>query len=319
MDYYVGIDGGASKTHFVLCDEQGQIVAQYISAEISCAELGVGRVCKTLAQGMDALCKNIAPRNIVGLCIGIPCYGEHPKTDATTAQEIQRALPPLPLRFENDVALACAGSLALQSGIVILAGTGSMAWGCDRHKEPGRCGGWSEFFSDEGSGYWLGRRTLEMFFKQADGRIEKGRLYDIVRTYFHLDEDRELLDKMDELGYSRKNVAALQPLLADAARAGDESARQLYKQAAQELALMVRGLRKNMELEPSSLLSYSGGLFDAGDLVLEPFKDAIGNLDMIFTEPLLSPAQGAVLLAVDRFNKKRVSHVKQGLLGILDK
>ena len=313
MEYYIGIDGGASKTQFALCDERGRILSQSVSSGTSYIDSGIDAVCETLVKGISELCGELKRESVTGVCFGMPCYGEHPAGDAEASQKIHRALAPLPVIFENDVAAACAGALALESGIVILAGTGSMAWGRDRYGAMKRCGGWTAFFSDEGSGYWLGRRTLEIFSKQADGRLPKGKLYEIIRAHFALSGDGEIMVKLDETGYTRKNIAALQLLLMEAALKGDESALKLYNEAAQELALLVKGLRGNIELEPDSPLSYAGGLWNAGELILEPFRKAVSDLDMMFMKPVLSPVSGAILLAVNHFNPAGLPDVKQGL------
>ena len=320
MEYYIGVDGGASKTRFALVGDNGRVLRERVSSGTSYIELGIGPVLETLGEGIDALCEDIDRECVAGVCFGMPCYGEQPARDAEAAGGIQNAFAPLPVCFKNDVALACAGALALESGIAILAGTGSMAWGRDRHGADKRCGGWPEFFSDEGSGYWLGRRTLEIFSKQADGRLPKGKLYEIVRGHFGiegdfgLESDFGLIDKLDEMGYTRKNIAALQTLLMEAALAGDECALRLYDEAALELALLAKGLRSRIELEPNSPLSYSGGLWGAGDLLLTPFKEAVSGLDMVFTEPALPPVFGAVLLAAEYFNPDALPDIKKGLL-----
>jgi len=313
MKYYIGIDGGASKTQFALCDESGRVCAEAFSPGTSYIEKGIDAVIETLRKGLDELLADTDPGSVIGACFGMPCFGEQPEADAEAAQRIQSALAPLPVHIENDVAAAWAGSLALESGIIILAGTGSMAWGRDRNGVMKRCGGWPEFFSDEGSGYWLGRRTLEIFSKQADGRLPRGKLYEIVRAHFGLSEDKELIVKLDELGYTRKSIAALQLLLLEAAQAGDESALALYGEAAFELALIVKGLRANIELEPNSPLSYAGGLFGVGELILVPFKEAVSDLDMVFMKPALSPVLGAVLLAAEYFDPAGLSNIKKGL------
>jgi len=314
MKYYIGIDGGASKTQFALCNESGRVCAEAFSSGTSYIEKGIDAVIETLRTGLDELLADTDPGSVVGACFGMPCYGEQPEADAEAVRRIQSALAPLPVHIENDVAMAWAGSLALESGIIILAGTGSMAWGRDRNGVMKRCGGWPEFFGDEGSGYWLGRRTLEIFSKQADGRLPRGKLYEIVRAHFGLDEDKELIVKLDEMGYTRKSIAALQLLLKEAAQAGDESALALYSEAAFELALIVKGLRANIELEPMRPLSYAGGLFGAGDLILAPFREAVSDLDMVFVKPALSPVLGAVLLAAEHYDPAGLSIIKKGLL-----
>jgi len=312
MKYFIGIDGGASKTEFALCDESGDACAVYETSGTSVIELGIDAVIETLTNGVDAVLGGHVRGSVAGVCFGMPCFGERPEADAAAALEIERALAPLPVYVTNDVSAACAGSLALESGIIVLAGTGSMAWGRDRYGAMKRCGGWPEFFSDEGSGYWLGKRTLELFGKQSDGRLPKGSLYEVVSEHFALEHDKEIIVKLDEMGYSRKNIAALQFLLLEAAQAGDESAVWLYGEAAAELALLAKGLRGQMELDPGSPLSYAGGLWNAGELILEPFREAVSDLDMELREPALSPAFGAVLLAAEHFDPAALPPLSRG-------
>ena len=86
-----------------------------------------------------------------------------------------------PFTWQTTLKLAGRGSLALKPGINIVAGTGSIAFGKSRENVSARSGGWSTFFGDEGSCYWLGRRTMELFTKQADGRVKEGELYHILK------------------------------------------------------------------------------------------------------------------------------------------
>ena len=314
MKYYVGVDGGGSKTQFAICDEEGRINARCKLSGGSYVEIGVQALAETLMKGLETLCPEAERSNIAGICFGMPAYTEYPKTDEIMAKEISRAVSPLPICFQNDVAAACAGALALQSGITILSGTGSMAFGRDRQGGTHRCGGWSEFFSDEGSCYWLGKKTLELFYKQADGRLAKGKLYEIIREHFSLVDDLDILDRLIKMNYARKEIAALQIQLENAALAGDESARELYAEAAEELGLMIRGLAGKMDMAPSSPISYAGGLFNAGELILEPLRRAISGLEMPLIKPLLTPVEGALLLAADHFSPTTLSSIKQGLL-----
>ena len=313
-NYFIGIDGGSSKSVFVLYDGSGEALERCELTGSSYRELGADGVCALLEQGVAQVSGGIDRADIKGVCFGMPCYGENAPDDDKATRQIEKALG-LPIRFENDVACAWAGPLALESGIVMLAGTGTMAWGCDIHGVMHRCGGWLSFFSDEGSGYWLGRGTLELFSKQSDGRVKRGPLYDIVREHFALNEDVEI-NGIVEAGYtsSRKKVASLQPLLLRAANAGDTGALELYHEAAGELALMVKGLRGRMELAPGSPVSYAGGLFNAGEIILGPFKKAMAGTDMVFTEPLLTPVDGAFLFAAERFDPENLGRIRESLL-----
>jgi len=83
--------------------------------------------------------------------MGIPCYGESEDGDIELEKEIQTAFPGIPVYITNDVEVGWAGSLGLTPGVNVVAGTGSIAFGKDESGKTARCGGWSEFFSDEGS------------------------------------------------------------------------------------------------------------------------------------------------------------------------
>lgn len=314
MKFYLGIDGGGSKTRFALCDENGHLIAEYTTTGASYRELGVERVCVLLKEGVERVLDG-RREGVVGVCFGMPCYGENMAEDLKAVQRIREALAPLPVMVENDVAAAWAGALAFESGIIILAGTGSMALGRDNHGIIQRAGGWSEFFSDEGSCYWLGKRTLELFGKQSDGRLPRGPLYEIVRKHFSLEDDFDIVGITEaQIMPSRRSVAALQLLLEKAAQKGDDSALRLYAEAAEELAMMVKGLRARMTLTSGSPVSYSGGLFNAGALILTPLMEELQDLDMRFTPPRLLPVDGAILFVVEAFEQTAMARVIQGLM-----
>jgi len=311
MSYFIGIDGGSSKADFALYRDSGELVATHKTSCISYAEIGIDTVCTILEQSIAQLSAGIDRSDIKGVCFGMPCFDEQPEKDHAAARQIEQALG-LPMRFENDVACAWAGPLAFQSGISMLAGTGAVAWGYDVHGVMHRCGGWSHAYSDEGSGYWLGLKTLEYFTKQSDGRLARGPLYDIVREHFALKNDWDLINIVDEQYLpSRKGVASLQPLLLRAAHEGDQSALALYEKAANEFVMMIKALRNRIDLKPGSPVSYAGGLFGAGEVLLGPLKKALAETDMVFIEPILTPIDGALLLAVDRFDPEKLDPIRQ--------
>jgi N-acetylglucosamine kinase-like BadF-type ATPase len=100
---------------------------------------------------------------------------------------------------------------------------------------------------------------------------------------------------------SRSQIAALAPIVAEAARAGDESARALFTTAAEELADIVHAVRTQLKVAKTARLpvSYSGGMFRFTELLLEPFRDELirSGYDYDFSPPTLSPCAGAALYA----------------------
>jgi N-acetylglucosamine kinase-like BadF-type ATPase len=318
--YMIGLDGGGSKTRLICVDSNGNRIAETRTAGIYCRQDGVAAVIERLHQGLDELFQTagITDTNEVFAGFGMPGYGENKKSDAEAVEAISRSFSPLRILFQNDVACAWAGATALQSGINLIAGTGSMSYGCDDSGRTARGGGWSEYFSDEGSGYWLGKKALELFAKQSDGRADKGPLYGIVRQHFGLDDDFEIVEHVESgIAGSRKETAELQSVLLAAARAGDSQALAAYAEAARELALVVYGAYRQLDFSGRPVrVSFVGGLINIGDLIVHPLKREIASLipDAVFAEPLLGPCEGAILYAAQHYIPDELASVKEKLL-----
>jgi N-acetylglucosamine kinase-like BadF-type ATPase len=194
-----------------------------------------------------------------------------------------------------------AGALAGEDGINVIAGTGSMTYG-EYEGRAARAGGWGELFSDEGSAYWIARRGLNLFSRMSDGRIERGPLYDILRRHFELQSDLDLCAAIyDQAQVQRSNLAALAPLVAEAARHGDVRASALFTDGAGELAQLVDAVHRQLAVPPGQTLSvsYSGGLFQQRDLLLAPLLAHLASRDGRYrvVAPRLPPAAGAALYA----------------------
>ena len=250
---------------------------------------------------------------VLGICYGMPSFGEGGAADETAVARIREALAPYPLHVVNDVEVGWAGSMALAPGVNIVAGTGSIAYGRDEAGNSARSGGWMEFFSDEGSGYWLGRRAFQLFAKQSDGRVPRGRLHALMKARLGLEDDYELNNLVrDVYAPSREKTASIQRILLEAAREGDASAVRLYEEAARELAENVNAVLRQLRLGDTPTVSYSGGIFETGDLILKPFRAAL-DASVQVMKPVWGPAEGALLLAVEQFAPRTLPTVKNGL------
>jgi N-acetylglucosamine kinase-like BadF-type ATPase len=314
--YLIGIDGGGTKTKMLCVDDRGRQIARARVSGTYYRQDGIPAVIGKLREGVDALTKEI-DRNETAICFGMPGYGETPEQDRAAANEIADAFRPSSICFVNDADCGWAGAFALDNGVNIVAGTGSIAFGRDSHGSTVRCGGWSEFFSDEGSGYWLGKRALELFSKQSDGRIPKGRLYNEMRAHFGLERDYDIINIVERtIINSRKNTAALQRILLKAARDGDTYAQSLYKTAVRELADIVYCVGTQLDFKGGPIpVSCTGGLFKIEDLITDPVKKEIeSKMDAVFLSPKLSPCAGAALLAARKYIPDAVEQVKEGLL-----
>ena len=314
MHYYIGVDGGGTKTAIAAAGQDVSALAFAKTGSASWREYGIATVVESIKQAIETLPFG-KEDSIVGMALGLPCYGESTEGDQELEQTFLAAFPDTPLYFTNDVEVGWAGSLGLLPGVNVVAGTGSIAFGKNQAGEAARSGGWSEFFGDEGSCYWLGRRVMELFSKQSDGRMERDALYETVRSALSLTNDFDFIDLMHaEYIPQRDKVASLQIVGMQAALAGSESAKALYAEAAAELCLLVQAIRDKITPERNPfLVSYAGGLFHAGDLILSEFTKGITDLGGKVTSPKFDPAEGALLLAFSKFHPDGVPLLQERL------
>jgi len=300
---YLGIDGGGSKTEFVLIDEFGRVLAARREGSAYYPQTGVEALKAMLADGIHAILAQgaISPADLTYAFLGLPAYGEDSRLLAILDRAASPALPEERYRCANDMVCGWAGALGGRDGINIVAGTGSIAYG-EFAGRSARAGGWGELFSDEGSAYWLAREGLNLFARMSDGRAQQGPLHRLVREHFGLHGDLDLCAAVyGPPALTRSEVAGLARIVAQAAHAGDAQSRRLFDSAATELAALVDTVRGklNVTREPVVPVSYSGGMFQFGDLILDPLRAALEGSGhrYEFTAPRLPPGGGAALYA----------------------
>lgn len=317
MKYYCGIDGGGTKTAFLLIDECGAVHAALETAGSSYRTIGEKGVADLYEKAVET-CLRMAGADrtsLAGIAAGVPCYGEDRRADETLKEYMAWRFREIPLYLCNDAEVGWAGSLGLRPGINIVAGTGSIAFGRNSRGETARCGGWSTFFGDEGSCFWLGRKTAELFLKQMDGRAGQGRLYEIIMDRFGLKCPEEFIALLEEdYVMDRRKVAELQKYLLLAAQEGDCLAAALYLAAADELGMMLAAAAKRLRIREETLyVSLSGGLLHAARFFMDRFLEWVAKAGGEFVSPEMTPVQGAALLAARKFSEADVEEVKENM------
>jgi N-acetylglucosamine kinase-like BadF-type ATPase len=310
VKYYIGIDGGATKTLLCAAANNSLSLCYAETSGASWREYGASGVAQKLRTAVDAL---IGDGQIAGIAMGLPCYGESINGDRDLEEAVHKIFPDIPVYITNDVEVGWAGSMALMPGINIVAGTGSIAFGKDIHDKTARSGGWSEFFGDEGSCYWVGRKVMELFSKQSDGRLPKDELYEIVFRELKLKNDFDFIDIISaHYRNYRKQVASLQVLAEKAALAGASSAVALYDEAVRELSLLVNAVRNQLDFTESPFcVSYSGGLFLAEKFVIPQFSREIEKMGGKLVSPRFGPEEGALLLAYQKFDPGSLGQIQE--------
>lgn len=300
---FLGVDGGGTKTAFALVDAQGGVLARHEEGSTYHVDIGLPGVAATLQRGVQAV---LATAGVDGGAVryafyGLPAYGEDRAAQRALDLAAGAILGSQRTLCGNDMVCSWAGSLACMDGISVIAGTGSMAYGEVAGRQA-RAGGWGELFSDEGSAHWIARAGLTLFSRMSDGRAPRGLLYGLMRERLALDDDLDLCGVVyGQLGGDRSRIAQLARLVTEAAGQGDRQALAIFDAAAAELTAMVDAVRDRLTVASELALpvSYTGGLFGDGGLLLAPFERTLAASARPYRlqKPRLAPVLGAAVYA----------------------
>jgi N-acetylglucosamine kinase len=296
MRYVLGIDAGGTKTVGLLADEHGRVVAEARGGGANLQTQGELEVEKVFDGLIDTLGHD---HTISALCLGIAGV-DRPHDEAVIRGILRRLGYRDGVRVVNDATVALAAGAPERVGIVVLAGTGSIAFGADRTGRTARSGGYGFLLADEGSGYWLGHQILRAVVRSADGRGPNTLLEPLVFEAFGVGSVPDLIPHVYEKGLPKHRIAALAPLVEEARARGDALAVELVDRAGRELALAARAVHRRIDLGHAPFpVVLAGGVFKACPTLHETLSR---HLELPGAQPTLlatEPASGAVALALD--------------------
>lgn len=305
--YYLGIDGGGTKTKFILCDEKGKIITSVEESTCHYLQVGFDGLTNVLKQGIENICNktNINKEKIVSAYAGMPGYGDIKDDMESIKNAVKQALGSISFSIGNDGENALAGALACKDGINIVAGTGSIGFGYNSKTNTTiKCGGWHHGLgSDEGSAFWIAQRLLCEFTRQSDGRDEKTKLYEEVKERLNLNDDGEIISLVvTKWKIDRTKVASLARTVDKLFDENDPYAIKIINSAAKELSEIVIALYNNLGFTNQVVVSYTGGVFNMGNKIINALGNNLPKDKMILKEPILGPDKGSLLLALKNGN-----------------
>jgi N-acetylglucosamine kinase-like BadF-type ATPase len=206
----------------------------------------------------------------------------------------------------SDAALLPAAGTPEGWGVALIAGTGSMAFARAPDGRTARGGGWGYLLGDEGSGYTLVLAGLQAVMRAADDRGPATSLRDRFLDKLGLREPAELVGAIYQGGRDRPALAALAPVVLEAAAKGDTVANSLVDQAAGELAQTLAAAARKLGLDQGVVpVALAGGLLLASPEYRERVLRAVAALGLQAGPVTLvhEPAQGALRLAMHNINK----------------
>jgi N-acetylglucosamine kinase-like BadF-type ATPase len=296
--HVLGVDGGGSGTRCVIADLSGNLLAK-----------GRGGPANPLTAGADHAAEGIqaAVREASEICrvfaFKASVMGIAGTERPSGIEALEKRLTGLDygrLRIASDAVVALAGATGLRPGVVVISGTGSIAYGLNEDGKTGRAGGWGWRLGDEGSGYDLGHKALIAGLRDFDGRGPRTSLSDKIKATLGLGDLSELVDRVYNGGMGSSEVAALAPLVSEAAAEGDEVATGILKKAGEELGTAASAVIRRLGLEGNFPVALNRGIVNIGGALRASLEKTVrrGSPESEFIGLRFTPEVGAALLAL---------------------
>jgi glucosamine kinase len=299
MTYVIGIDAGGTKTVCYLADAGGRIVGEARGGGANLQAIGELGVEKVLYDVMESA---IGDRDVTpsAICLGIA--GVDRASDAQTVRTIMRRIGyKSRVLVVNDALVALEAGAPQKPGVVVVSGTGSIAYGRNARWEAARAGGWGYVLGDEGSGYWIGRAALRAVLREADHRGPQTRLTPLLLKYFGIVQAQELLHEVYHHGLKPSAIGALSASVYEAFQEGDAPAIGILRAAANELEASGLTVARRLGLLGTPVdFVLAGGIFVAVPWLREELERRLPVAVPGSRATLLEcePAAGAVALAL---------------------
>jgi glucosamine kinase len=297
----VGVDGGASKTQVIVADGTGAELAT-VTGVASAVRPGEAAnsaevIARLVGEALAACDQDEAKPS--SLCVGVAGVGRDAEYSAFEEALSKRALADEVVVLP-DAVIALNDAFGENAGIVLIAGTGSMAYGRGPSQKMARCGGWGPVCGDEGSGAWIGRKALSVVTGSADGREPETALLGAMLRHLELESPDELIPWA--AGATPRDFAQLATPVMTVAATGDLRANSLLTLATEELVVHVRTLARQLFTDERAAVpvALAGGMLGRGSwlrrLVELRLKSAVPGM-VLHAEDVV-PARGAVKTAL---------------------
>ncbi|HXC42628.1 MAG TPA: BadF/BadG/BcrA/BcrD ATPase family protein [Candidatus Dormibacteraeota bacterium] len=297
MAYFLGVDGGGSKTTCAVGDEVS-LLARVTTGPSNINRVGETRARESLHQAIRQACEaaGIDPRQVQCACVGVAGVGN--EETARAVRKMVAEIMPAEIEVVGDMQIALEAAFGGGPGVIMIAGTGSIAYGRDAQGRTARAGGWGFAVSDEGSAHWIGRTAVANLLRAIDQeeKVAAGTpLFLELRAVWNFHSVDELVRSAN----SGADFAALFPVVLATADAGDAVAKRVLAQAAVELARLAGiVMHRLFDSGDTSRVSLAmvGGVFRHAKPVREAFQKetCMANRKAHLNPEVVEPVHGAL-------------------------
>jgi glucosamine kinase len=300
---FLGIDGGGSKTSCLIGDETS-VLGVGTGGASNVVRVGEEEARESLSTTIRQACRvaNLEPSQISCVCVGLAGAARPEISELVkdmVSEVIAGEIKPSEIEVVGDMVIALEAAFGSGPGVIVIAGTGSIAYGRNSEGQAARAGGWGFAISDEGSGHWIGRTAVAAAIGAWDEHPEQNvRLIEILLKSWHLETIEQLVPAANAT--PPPDFAALFPSVLALADSGDRIARDVLAQAGTHLAnlagILFRRLFPNSDTVPVAM---SGGVFGSSALVRQFFYNCLcsGHPNAVLNPSLIEPVRGALELA----------------------
>lgn len=295
----IGVDGGGTKTRIIIADEKGNEITSAEGPGSAVTPGAAAHSASVIAEIIRGVFPSIGNDDSIAkvLYAGIAGAGRTEESRALRA-ELEKLEFADEVVVESDAMIALTDAFGSGPGVMLLSGTGSIAFGRGPTGTFARCGGWGLAIGDEGSGAWIGRRALGIVAAASDGREAPTALTGAILTATQVNEVEELIPW--SISASPADLAALAPVVFSTADE-DPRAASLVSLAAEELVLHVRSLARQLFMDERADIpvALSGGLLQKGSILRKRVEQRLRSAvpgSHLRTEPVI-PARGAIKAA----------------------
>lgn len=307
MKYVIGIDGGGTKSIINIADLNGNLILKNFggSTNISSSSLiDVKNVLTDLVIKSTQM-KKLTLNDCVSFCIGTAgIHGLKGKDDMT--RMIKSIGIDGIIYVTNDAEIVLAAESGDVEGIVLIAGTGSIAYGIDKSGKSYRCGGWGHILGDEGSGYYIGLEGLKAAIKCYDLRGPYTELLPMIKQEMNIDNIEQIMDFIYKSDLKKSEIAYFAQIVDKAFELGDKKSREILLNASKELFDLVDAIIKKMKYKGrKTTVVANGSVLTKNDFVFNNLQDMLNKKYPFVVLKRLNKdaAYGAVAIALNNYKR----------------
>lgn len=308
MKYFIGIDGGGTKTHCIVTDVKLNHLFECFGGPSNFLMLGTEKVCETIFELLEKARNEVkfTYDQVESVVIGTTGAGR--RSDAEKLESAfliylqKQKINLKDFYVESDARIALESAFSGHPGSILIAGTGSIMFGKDEQGAIHRVGGFGRFIGDEGSGFMIGKKGLIAVSKNFDGRGKNTILNDLLKQKFNIDSPELLITEIYKNNF---DIASFAPIVLEAAEKGDEVALRILEEETDELILHFKAMKKKLKTEIMNV-SFIGGIISNKNIFSDLLsRKIINDLPGVNVKiPDYEPPYGAILLAKQRLDKK---------------